>query len=370
MAAPTAEQVLAETVAEVQQEKAQIERIENGLTALGTQVSELSQQFALFLSLHTPPIAAPASGAAAAAEEPVHSVGGMVAAPRHLKVTASSYPVLTQDKSGKLNYVLDTWFMDMEGCFRLDGVSIDADKINVATRVAMTGPVREACLNAEVAARRGDPGAVWPSTWEGFQTYMKENFAETDRVKAARQQLHELSQQTCGGDVDAFVAKSRQLHVVAGPKLSESEKYHYFMSGLDPALATGLALAVSAAEAAGTAIPETFAMASKMALKASFSRKQAAAIAANDGSYSTQTVQKPPAASAESKDAGEPSTAAAVNPAPMELSAMYRAQPQGKGDKKPPKLPAKLRRKLIAEGRCLICHETDHGWRSCPFDKE
>ena len=38
---------------------------------------------------------------------------------------------------------------------------------------------------------------------------------QPDRVKAARQQLHDLSQQGCGGDVEAFVDKSRQPHKLA-----------------------------------------------------------------------------------------------------------------------------------------------------------
>lgn len=306
------------------------------------------------------------------------------------------YPVLTH-LEGALSRNLDSWFRDMQGCFEINGVTDESTMILVAVRSGMEGHPREVCLTQEEAAATGMPGASWPSTWEGFKAYMLETFTEHDRVMGARQKLHTLSQRACGGDVEVFVSESKKLHVVCGSALAESEKYHYFMTGLDEGMASGIVLAMSATEALGHSVPETFAVAAKLALKVAFKQKERSGLntssgvaagggnggANGDGGHgsSAHTPSRPPAQNPRWADMQDSTPASGGTGAePMNLSAMRRlgdrggnSAGRGGGDaaeRRPPRMPNKMRKKLLAEGRCLICHEKDHFWSECTMQDD
>lgn len=290
------------------------------------------------------------------------------AAPAQTRLPRVKYAVLTYDEKGKLSMPLDTWFQDVEGCFVMDGVVEDTRKILVATRTAMAGHPRQVCLDEEAATQKGQPGANWPTTWEGFKSFMLKTFAQHDRVKAARERLHALSLASCQGDVEAYVAQSKQQHIVAGSALSESEKYHYFMRGLDAPLAEGIVMATSAAEAAGQPIPETFATAASIALKVAFKRPGKVLDGGNNGAPGAQGK----VAWADMHDEPSSSGAGESGTDPMHLAAMSRrsgggGRGNGGGFDRPPRMPYKLRKKLMAENKCLICHEKGHFWQDCPM---
>ena len=269
----------------------------------------------------------------------------------------AKYPVLTYH-AGRLNLPLQLWFRDIEGCFQLNGVTSESDKILLAVRNGTDGHIKDVCLTQEAAASDGVPGVQWPATWDGFKTFLQEHFTEHNRQRAACAQLHELSQRGTGSTaLEAFVARNKELHVLAGGTLGESEKYRCFMRGLDPNLAHTIRAVMAVASAAGNEVEETFGMVAAMALRTA-----------------TQRLD-------------EGSRGPADGPVPMEvIAAMQRAgwrppsaprRPPGRNGKEPsgsrvqrgwtPSLSNQERRALMDAGKCLCCKRVvDHRWAQCP----
>ena len=154
------------------------------------------------------------------------------------------------------------------------------------------------------------------------------------------------------------MARSKELHVLAGGTLGESEKYRCFMRGLDPHLAHTIRAVIAVASAAGNEVEEVFATVAAMALRTA-----------------TQRMDEGPRGQAD-------------GPVPMEIiAAMQRAgwrppdaphhQQQRRPGKEPagsrqqrrwtPSLSNQERRKLMDAGKCLWCKRVaDHRWAECP----
>lgn len=128
----------------------------------------------------------------------------------------------------------------------------------------------------------------------------------------------------------------------------------------------------------GCMFAETFATAASIALKVAFKRQPGKVPTGGNGSVAGT---QPKVAWADMTD--EPSSAGAgeTGATPIQLAAMPHNgfSKGGRGNYNggnggssgsfdyPPRLPAKLRRKLMAENRCLVCHEVGHFWHDCPM---
>lgn len=373
-ATPTAEQ-LAQAVQALQEQVQQMavafRSIQDGQAEQEQRVTARLSEILSQLQAVTPAAQAAEAAAQGAAQAAATAVAaaGAAATPPGVSAGASSsgsggggkhhakYPVLTYH-AGRLNLPLQLWFRDIEGCFQLNGVSSESDKILLAVRNGTEGHIKDVCLTQEAAASDGVPGVKWPATWDGFKAFLQEHFTEHDRQRAACTQLHELSQRGAGSAaLEAFVARSKELHVLAGGTLGESEKYRCFMRGLDPALAHTIRAVMAVASAAGNEVEESFATVAAMALRTA-----------------TQRVDENPKGQSD-------------GPVPMEImAAMQRSgwrppkapsRPPGRVGKESagsrkmrrwtPSLSNTERKALMAAGKCLCCKRVvDHRWAECP----
>lgn len=324
--------------------------------------------------------AAEAARTAAAATTSVPATVPVIVQGTSLK---HSYPKLAfgQNSGKSLSMPLDAFIHLCAVAFKLNTVP-DSEKVGVIITSATEGGLQVA-LSDLVRAER-------VATWEQLCTHLRRTYGEQDVEQKACQQLHKLSMRSikglngkplsAGQRLEAFVRQSRQLHLKAGSSITEDEKYRCFVEGLDWHITEQLMLQVSAAEAMGRAIPHTFDVLSRMALKV-----WASPTAVEDGSgpaamdiaaiqvrldvdWEREALAAGWTPPQQREDASWRKEAIAAGWAPPFKPRVNGEASDNEGGWKP-RLSHSERKRLLEDGRCLCCKEKPedgHHWKDCP----
>ena len=290
--------------------------------------------------------------AAAAAEGAAH--GAAQAGPSRVKVPFAKLGLVPD--TNHLNMTLDNWFTATRAGFATNGVPAE-EEVNVAVLAAMEGHVQNVCLEMYRAA-------LLPN-WEALAAELQRNFSQQDRKQAAARELEKLSMKgTSKAALEAYISKSRTLHLAAGAEVSDLQRYRYFMRGLENGLRELIGGLIAA-----QGLDETFEFASNLALKIAANRVDGLSGTNGAGPMPMEVVNSmerrgrdrfggPKQGYQGGQKKGTPG------------GSRVAKQAKGKG-RIPrtwrPQLSHQERQALMAADLCLCCKtSTEHTWWNCP----
>jgi hypothetical protein len=341
-----------ETQALVQQLMAENARLLADNQAGNTQLAALQTEMA---SLQTQLATLQTRGGRVAATTSAPSASSSSTLPAGVK------PALPANYSGKNNSEsLEAWLFSIESYFRMTGVSLDSQKIDLAGSL-LRGPAsvwhRNVCSDLL-------PDEFRVHDWSEFKQELRDNFVTTNPARLAREKFYSIRQ---SGDLREYVREFRLL-MIELPELPEADKVFKFVSGLKQPMRKELV----------EKDPQTLLDAFKLAERVDVSSRSY-----SGGGYSGAfgfRNERPRQSFGRSPQPYRGHRGDSRRDDPMHLDAVgfrgrastpargrtpSRASADASGTRHE-KLTPELREKLMREQRCLYCREQGHFIKDCP----
>lgn len=260
--------------------------------------------------------------------------------------------------SGRLNMSLETWRTATELSHTLNDVPPHL-WVQAAIANAMSGHVQSVALQMLQSALLPD--------WGHLLEQLRTSFEPHEQKRIAANALEQLRMKDGSvAALETFVARSRELHMLAGELVTPERRWSYFMRGMPAEYSTLLTTVMEA-----TNQPHTFESASQLALKSLANRLQQPAASGSGGAAPMELAamgqkawQRGSQQRGNQQRGGKQSLGKAGGSRQGRDEKRKGAVPKGPWR---PQLSQKTRKSLMDQGKCLCCKQSaEHGWRDCP----